>query len=135
MGEAENRATVERLQQLLEAGDMAALGRAQQELTADDFVQEWPQSGERIRGRDNARAVDEHYAEATGTKPAFRLRRIVGGGAAWTIEGSIDYGDGTPVSYVGVVELRDGKIARQTEYFGNPFPAPAWRAQWVEPMS
>jgi hypothetical protein len=57
-----------------------------------------------------------------------------GEGAHWVVEGSIDYGDGTPVSYVGVAELRDGKIVHITEYFGNPFEAPAWRSQWVEPM-
>ena len=29
-------------------------------------------------------------------------------------------------------EIRDGRIARQTEYWPDPFEAPAWRAQWVE---
>jgi ketosteroid isomerase-like protein len=43
-------------------------------------------------------------------------------------------GDGIPVSFVGIIEFRDGKIARMTEYFANPFEAPAWRADLVERM-
>ena len=50
------------------------------------------------------------------------------------VEGTIDYGDGFPVSYVGIGELRDGKVAKMTEYFANPFEAPAWRADFVERM-
>ncbi len=53
---------------------------------------------------------------------------------AWIVEGTIDYGDGVPVSYVGIGEMRDGKIAKMTEYFANPFPAPEWRAAFVEKM-
>ena len=49
---------------------------------------------------------------------------MIGGGDIFVVEGMIDYGDGVPVSYVGVGETRDGKIARMTEYFANPFEAP-----------
>jgi ketosteroid isomerase-like protein len=127
-----NRATVERLRAMFETGSLEDLSRQQYDLAADDFVEEWPQSGERIRGRDNAKAINDNYPKMTGSNPRISLRRISGEGAHWVVEGSIDYGDGTPVSYVGITELRDGKVARITEYFGNPFPAPAWRAQWVE---
>jgi hypothetical protein len=68
----------------------------------------------------------------TGTTPQISLRRISGEGAHRVLEGTIDYGDGTPVSYVGIAELRDGKLVRITEYFANPFEAPAWRSKWVE---
>jgi ketosteroid isomerase-like protein len=129
-----DRATVERLRAMFESGSLDALSGQLYELAADDFVQEWPQSGERIRGRDNAKAINDNYPQMTGSSPKFSMRRMSGEGAHWVVEGSIDYGDGTPVSYVGVAELRDGKIARITEYFGNPFEAPAWRSQWVERM-
>jgi hypothetical protein len=33
-----------------------------------------------------------------------------------------------------IIEFRDGKIVKQTDYFGSPFEAPAWRAQWIERM-
>jgi len=30
------------------------------------------------------------------------------------------------------MEFRDGKVARETQYFADPFEPPAWRTQWVE---
>jgi hypothetical protein len=35
---------------------------------------------------------------------------------------------------VAIFELWDGKIFRDTRYYGEPFDAPGWRAQWVEAM-
>lgn len=134
VGEQENRQTVDRLRQAYESGDLGSVVKVLREVTADDFVQDWPQSGERIRGRDNSIAIDENYPTATGTNPAISLRRFVGGGDVWVAEGTIDYGDGTPVSYVSINELRDGKVVHSTEYFANPFPAPEWRSRWVERM-
>jgi hypothetical protein len=64
----------------------------------------------------------------------MKLRRVLGGGDVYVVEGSIDYGDGTDVSYVGVAEFHDGKVRKMTEYFANPFPAPEWRAGIVERM-
>ena len=78
--------------------------------------------------------MGEKYAEMSGTQPKFKYRRMLGAGDVFLVEGTIDYGDGIPVSYVGIGELRDGKIARVTEYFANPFEAPAWRADFVERM-
>ena len=130
-----NRETVERLRAIFDKGSLEELSRELTNATADDFVQEWPQSGERIRGRDNAKAINDNYPKMTGSSPKMTLRRISGEGAHWVVEGTIDYGDGTPISYVGVAELRDGKLAGITEYFANPFEAPAWRSQWVERTS
>lgn len=128
-----NRATVEQLREIFASSEsLDELARRQYDLQTDDFVEDWPQSGERIRGRENAKAINDNYPEMTGTAPKISLRRISGEGTHWVVEGSIDYGDGTAVSYVGVAELRDGKIARITEYFASPFEAPAWRAKWVE---
>jgi hypothetical protein len=59
---------------------------------------------------------------------------MLGGNGLFVIEGTIDYGNGVPVSYVGVGEMRDGKVARLTEYFADPFEAPAWRADLVGRM-
>ena len=41
---------------------------------------------------------------------------------------------GRPVELpvVIVVGFRDGKVAHETIYFGEPWQPPAWRAQWVE---
>jgi ketosteroid isomerase-like protein len=127
-----NATTMERFRTALARGSLEELAQALDELSTDDLVQEWPQSGERIRGRDNVRAINDNYPRMTGSTPRLTLRRVTGEGAHWVVEGTIDYGDGTPVSYVGVTELRDGRIAAITEYYANPFEAPAWRAGWVD---
>ena len=131
----DNDAMEARLRELYSSGDLQALTQQLADLASDDMVQEWPQSGERIRGRDNIVAVNENYEGATGTAPSMTLRRIVKPGQAWVVEGTIDYGDGTPISVVSILETdADGKVTRQTDYFANPFDAPEWRRQWVEQM-
>jgi hypothetical protein len=49
----------------------------------------------------------------------------------WVVEARSDYGDRI-YRVVAILEFRDGKIWRDTRYFGEPFEAPAWRARWVE---
>jgi hypothetical protein len=123
----------QRIRSIYESGDIEALARGLDELAADDAVQEWPQSGERIRGKANIKAINDNYPASTGSSPKMTLRRILQPGKAWIIEGVIDYGDGVPVSAVSIIELNaEGKIGHTTDYFANPFPAPEWRKQWVE---
>jgi ketosteroid isomerase-like protein len=129
-----NDAVMERFRAALNSGDIKQLSAALIDSVSDDFVQEWPQSGERIVGRDAVIKLNEGYEGATGTSPKMTLRRILGSGDTYVAEATIDYGDGTPVSYVGIAEFRDGKIAKMTEYFANPFEAPAWRAGLVQRM-
>lgn len=93
----------------------------------DDFVEEWPRSGERLT-KDASTRLAESYGEMSGTSPRFTYKRMLGGGDVVVVEGTVDYGDGVPVSYVGIGEMRDGRISKMTEYFANPFPAPEWRA-------
>ena len=78
--------------------------------------------------------IAESYPEMSGTSPKFTYRRMVGGGDIFVVEGTIDYGDGIPVSYVAIGEMRGDKIAKMTDYFANPFEEPAWRADYVEKM-
>src|SRR5215213_483967 len=132
--ERDNGEIIERFRDAIASGDMRQMNQLIDEHASDDFVQEWPQSGERIRGKEMSRRLGEAYPTETGTNPKMEVRRISGGGDLYVIEGTVDYGDGTPVSYVGVAEFRDGKVAKMTEYFANPFEAPAWRSQYVERM-
>jgi SnoaL-like protein len=134
MGDEKNRAVADRMRELYAANDISALGKALDEHASDGVVEEWPQSGERIRGKANIKKLTEGYEAATGKRPTFKFKRLDGGGDTYVVEGTIDYGDGTPVSYVGIGDLRDGKIVKITEYFANPFEAPAWRADVVERM-
>jgi len=122
-----------RIRQVFEFDDVAAYAEAVHEMSAEDVTNEFPQSGERFRGRDKILAMNRSYAGTTGTKPKAILRRILKPGQAWVIEGTIDYGDGTPVSSISIIETgADGKVVKQTDYFANPFEAPEWRSQYAE---
>ena len=97
----------------------------------EDFVQEWPQSGEHIVGRDNAIAINQNFP---GGLPTMRFRRTLAGGDLAVLEVELTYADGSRYLGVSVIELRDGKVARETDYFAQPFQAPQWRAQWIQRM-
>jgi hypothetical protein len=97
-------------------------------LRHEDYVMEMPQSGERIRGRDKMRAMQEAFP----VPPTITLRRVVGSGQVWVIEGINDY-DGDVWHVVLVLELDpDGLIVRDTRYYTQKSQPPAWRADWVE---
>ncbi|HEU5205163.1 MAG TPA: nuclear transport factor 2 family protein [Candidatus Limnocylindrales bacterium] len=130
----DNSEAIRRYRQAVESGDLASMGGLIDEFAADGFYQEWPQSGERINA-ENSKKLAEQYSEQTGTNPTIRLKGIRESGDLVVIEGTIDYGNGVPVSYVGIGEFRDGKVQRMTEYFADPFEAPAWRAPFVERMA
>jgi hypothetical protein len=97
------------------------------DIYCDDAVLEYPQSGERIRGRHNIQA--SRTAQPNGKR--FTLRRIIGKGDLWVSEFIIAY-DGQPSYSVSVMEFLDGKVARETQYFGDPFEPGPSRARWVE---
>jgi hypothetical protein len=127
----DNRELAAAFEEVLKSGDFGRLTEVLLKYGSDDFMQEWPQSGERL-SKDGLIRVGESYGEMTGKSPQFTYKRMLGGGDVFVVEGTIDYGDGVPVSYVGIGEVRDGKVTKVTEYFANPFEAPAWRAEFVE---
>ena len=93
----------------------------------DDAVLEYPQSGELTRGRSN---IQGQRASQPSNK-RFSIRRIVGSGELWVTEFILTY-DGKPSYTVSIMEFTGDKVARETQYFADPFVAPASRAQWVE---
>jgi hypothetical protein len=95
----------------------------------DDAVLEYPQSGERIRGRSNIQITRTQQP----SNKRFTIRRILGSGALWVTEYILSY-DGKPYHTVSIMEFRGEQVARETQYFADPFEASAWRAQWVERM-
>jgi len=140
-----NREIVEDFARAIEAKDLDGVLA----LLADDFVDEMPQSGERTRGRDNYRRIFENYPGGVGTTtaesrtligsedrwvmtPTFSALRIEGSGDIYTYAGKVHYADGTTWQIIAIVQLRDGKIARSTTWYAAPFPAPEWRAPFVE---
>ena len=138
-----NREIVDRFVQALVDNDLDA----QQEMSHPDIVIEWPQSGERVRGAANARAIDENYP---GGLPTAEPRRVIGGEDRWvvtpsmiplritgtgdvyTLEGRLTYPDDSVWYATVILELRDSKVARMTQYWSPTLPAPEWRKQWVE---
>jgi hypothetical protein len=101
---------------------------AEHRLRHEDYVMEMPQSGERIRGRDAMRAMQEAFP----VPPSITLRRVVGSGQVWVVEGTNDYA-GDVWHVVAVLELgADGSIIRDTRYYTQESDAPSWRAEWVE---
>jgi len=95
----------------------------------EDYVMEMPQSGERIRGRENLRKFQEAYL---GGAPSLKLRRVLVRDGLWVVEAVYERGGGQVFNMVTVLELKDGKIWRDRRYYAEPFEAPEWRAQWVE---
>jgi hypothetical protein len=100
------------------------------ELYAEDAVLEFPQGGERIRGKANIVAFRSAYP----ARVEFRMRRTIGSGDLWVNEGVITYDGDRPHHFVGIMEFREGRVVRETIYFGEPWTPPAWRARWVEPL-
>jgi len=95
----------------------------------DDAVLEYPQSGERTRGRSNI----QNQRASQPSKKRFSIRRIIGSGDLWVTEFILTY-DGKPSYTVSIMEFRGVKVVRETQYFADPFVAPAFRARWVERM-
>jgi len=140
-----NRQVVEHFAEALAKDDLDA----QDALIHDDYVCRWPQSGEVVRGRANRRAIMENYPDAAGglgvatarivgsddkfiNGPMWNMIHVQGSGDAVTAAGTITYPNGETWHYVSLLTLREGKIWRQTDYYAEPFEAPAWRALYVD---
>ncbi len=116
---------VELFWQTMESNDFYAVAQ----LLHDDFVLEWVQSGERIRGRENFAKLNTAYP-TQGTWH-FTINHIIADGDQVVTDVSVT--DGTLHDRVITFStIRDGKIWKQVEFWPEPFAAPEWRAQWVE---
>jgi hypothetical protein len=122
----ERRAAIEQHWTASEVGDVELEHR----LYAEDAILDYPQSGERFVGRST-------IAEQRGGHPAnrhFTLRRLLGSGSMWVSECVITY-DGVPTISVSVMEFGDDLVAHETQYFADPFEAPASRARLAQRMA
>jgi hypothetical protein len=106
----------------------AGYADAEHAIYEDDAICDYPQSGERILGRNNLQALRSHHP---GKTSGFKVRRILGADNLWITEYTIDYSGRTAYT-VSIMELYKGKVAHETQYFADPFDAPAWRSQWVQ---
>ena len=103
--------------------------QVEHEIYREDAVLDYPQSGERIRGRANIQAS----REAQPNTKRFTVRRMLGGGDLWISELVLTY-DEQPFYTVSIMEFEDGQVAHETQYFGDPFEPGPSRARWVERM-
>lgn len=119
------RAAIEEHWQASESGD----SETEHAIYAADAILDYPQSGERFRSRAT-------IAAQRGGHPAsrhFTVLRITGGGNLWVSECIITY-DGVPSYSVSIMEFAHEHVAHETQYFGDTFGEPAWRAHLAEPM-
>ncbi len=123
MTDADHRAAVERHWAASQAGDEAA----EHSIYADDAVLEYPQSGERFRGRRNIQGQRGHHP----ARREFVVQHVRGSGDLWVTELVITY-DGKPYVTVSIMEFRAAQVVLETQYFTEPFEAAAWRARWTE---
>ncbi|MGN6284664.1 MAG: nuclear transport factor 2 family protein [Afipia sp.] len=100
---------------------------AEHDIYREDAVLDYPQSGERIRGRRNIQ--ESRFVQPNAKR--FTVRRIVGGGDLWITEFILTY-DGRPSYAVSIMEFRDGLVARETQYFADAFDPSPTRAHLVE---
>jgi len=106
------------------AGD----ANAEHEIYDNDAICDYPQSGERIVGRNNLQALRSHHP---GKPSGFKVKRTIGHENLWITEYTITY-EGRLAYTVSIMEFRNGKVVHETQYFADPFEAPAWRRQWVQ---
>ncbi len=123
MTDADRRAAIERHWAASQAGDEAT----EHAIYAEDAVLEYPQSGERFRGRRNIQGQRGHHP----ARRAFVVRRVRGSGDLWISELVITY-DEKPYDTVSIMEFRAAYVVLETQYFAEPFQAAAWRAQWAD---
>ncbi len=123
--EADIRARIQQHWEASERGDIDA----EHAIYAADAILDYPQSGERFRGRSRIQAQrGGHPAERH-----FTIRRILGGGGLWVSECVITY-DSVPTCSVSVMEISDGLVTHETQFFADPFPAAPGRAALAEPI-
>lgn len=125
MSEQRNREVIEQLWRLMDAADFAAVGA----LLHDDFVCEWPQSNERIRGRENFIALNAAYPG----RWRIAIEQLIATGDRVVTDVVMEW-ERQFERAISFFHLRDGLIVRQVEYFPKPYDAPSWRYHLVEPI-
>jgi hypothetical protein len=123
--DADIRARLQQHWEASECGDVLA----EHAIYAADAILDYPQSGERFSGRSTIEAQRGGHP----AKRHFTVRRILGGGGLWLSECVITY-DGVPTYSLSVMEITDGLVTHETQYFADPFDAPAGRASLAEPI-
>ena len=117
---------VQEFWRLMATNDFRSVGS----LLADDFTLDWPQSGERIRGRDNYAAMNEQYPTTTG-RWTFTVNKLVGNDDEAVSDVLVSDGVQNARS-ISFFAIREEKIVRMVEFWPEPFAALENRKHLVE---
>lgn len=144
MADLNTRKVVDRYGQAMERLDLESL----ETILHDDFIEDYPQSGERIHGRANLFAILSNYPggepqtiavdaivgaeDRWVVTPSYQPMRVEGAGDQYTAVAHITYPDGSDWHAIQFIRLKDGRIHRITSYYAPAFEAPDWRAPYVE---
>ena len=120
-----NKQVVENFWAIMATNDFhAAAG-----LLHDEYILDWPQSGERIRGRENFAAINSAYSSKGRWK--FTINRIQVDGDVVVTDVTVTDGSREDRA-ITFSTIRDGKILKQVEYWPETFDPPEWRIHLVE---
>ena len=126
--EVDDRTVREALRRHWEASDANDF-MVEHEIYREDAVLDYPQSGERIRGRHNI----QESRTVQPNKKRFKVRRMIGSGDLWITEFILTY-DGIPSYTVSIMEFHEGRVAHETQYFADRFDPSPSRSHLVERM-
>ena len=112
---------------LMATNDFHSVGR----VLATDFVLEWPQTKERIRGAERFALMNQEYP-ANG-RWRFSINRLVGGEADAVSDVTVSDGVRTDraISFFNVAR---GKVTHIVEFWPEPTVPASNRAHLTEPM-
>jgi ketosteroid isomerase-like protein len=106
--------------------------RAAGECLGNDFVLEWPQSKERLRGRENFAQMNEEYI--THGRWNFVINNLVGNEIEAVSDVTVS-DEAVRARAITFSTIRNGKIIRQVEFWPEDYPAPENRRHLVEIIS
>lgn len=112
-------------------------------LRADDWQLHWPATGELVSSSAVYRAIHERFpggypqfdeVRVVGSEdryavtPANTVVRVAGSGEFWIGQARLRYGDGSEWYVVKLLELRERRVSRETDFWSAVTDPPAWRA-------
>jgi hypothetical protein len=113
---------------LMGSNDFASV----QSVLSEQFILEWPQSNERIRGAARFAQMNSEYPAHGPWR--FMVNRVVANAAHEAVS-DVSVTDGALTARaISFFTVEAGKITKIVEYWPEPYAAPANRVHLVEPI-
>ena len=125
----------------LEAGARNELDDLEKMRTSD-WQLRWPATDELVPSSAAYRTIHEHFPggfprftdirfagpdDRYLMTPAYTIVRVAGAGDLWLAEARVRYRDGSEWCLAKALELRDGRVRRETDYWAKVEERPGWR--------